>query len=102
MANRDNINKDYPKFEKYNKNFEVDDAMIGEFKKIAESKGVTWNDEQFERSEKWIKLRIKGMIAQDVWNIDKFYQVVAGDDKMIQKAAEVLNSKKEYEKILRK
>ena len=102
LANRDNINKDYPKFEKYNKNFEVDDAMIGEFKKIAESKGVTWNDEQFERSEKWIKLRIKGMIAQDVWNIDKFYQVVAGDDKMIQKAAEVLNSKKEYEKILRK
>ena len=102
LANRDIINNDYPRFEKFNKSFEVDDAMIEEFKKIAESKGVTWDDEQFERSESWIKLRIKGMIAQDVWNIDKFYQVVAGDDKMIQKAVEVINSKKEYEKILRK
>ena len=102
LANRDKINKDYPKFEKFNKDFDVDDSMIEEFKNIAESKGVAWDDEQFNRSADWIKLRIKGMIAQDVWDIDKFYQVVAKDDKVIQKAIEVINSKKEYDKILGK
>ena len=102
LANRDKINKDYPKFEKFNKNFEIDDAMIAEFRKTAEDKGIVWNDEQFERSESWIKLRIKGMIAQDVWNIDKFYQVVATDDRVIQKAVEIINSKKEYDRLLGK
>ena len=42
------------------------------------------------------------MIAQDIWNIDKYYQVVMREDKMVQKAVEVLNSKKEYDKILGK
>lgn len=102
LANRDKINKDYSKFEKYNKDFKIDDTMIEEFKKIAEDKGIVWDDDQFARSADWIKLRIKGMIAQDVWDIDKFYQVVATDDKMIRKAVEIINSKKEYDKILGK
>ena len=102
LKNREKINQDYPKFDGFNKKFEVDDEMMEDFKKMAESKGVSWDEEQFARSEMWIKLRIKGMIAQDVWDIDKFYQVVATEDKIIQKAVEVLNSKKEYDKILRK
>ena len=100
LANRDKLNHDYPKFEKYNNQFEVDAAMIEDLKNVAESKDVKWDDEQFERSETWIKLRIKAMIAQDVWDIDKFYQVVATDDKAIQKAVEIINSKKEYDKLL--
>ena len=42
------------------------------------------------------------MIAQDVWDIDKFYRVVFAEDKMIEKAVEIIDSKKEYEKILGK
>ena len=102
LKNREKINQDYPKFEDFNKKFEVDDVMIEDFKKIAQDKNVKWDDEQFARSEVWIKLRIKAMIAQDMWNIDKFYQVVAKEDKGIQKAVEILNSKKEYNKMLGK
>lgn len=100
LANREKIQKDYPEFEKYNKKFKVDDDMIEDFKKVAEQKDIKWDDEQFERSKGWIKLRIKAVIAQNVWNVDKFYQVVMKDDKMIEKAVKILNSKKEYEKIL--
>ena len=102
LANRENIELEYPDFDRFNNKFTVDDVMIEEFKKVAEQKEVKWEDEQYERSAAWIKLRIKGMIAQDIWNIDKYYQVVMREDKMIQKAVEVLNSKKEYDKILGK
>ena len=81
---------------------DVTDDMIADFKIMAEGKDVKWDDEQYQRSEMWVKLRIKGMIAQDVWNVDKFYQVVMKEDKMIQKAVEILNSKKEYNKLLTK
>jgi len=102
LANRDEIHANYLDFSEYNKKFDVTDAMIEDFKNIAKSKEVKWDDEQYKRSKSWIKLRIKAMIAQDVWNIDKFYQVVMKEDKMIQKAVEILNSKKEYDKILGK
>ncbi|MBO7460700.1 MAG: S41 family peptidase [Bacteroidales bacterium] len=100
LKNRETIKKNYPDFEKFNKKFKVDDAMMEDFKKVADQKGVKWNDEQFERSTEWIQLRIKAIIAQNVWDIDKFYQVVAKEDKMIDKAIEIINSKKEYDKIL--
>lgn len=102
LANRENINKEYKDFSAYNRRFKIDDAMIEEFKKMAESKNVKWDEEQFARSEMWIKLRMKAMIAQSVWDIDKFYQVVSKDDKMIQKAVEILNSNKSYNEILGK
>ena len=100
LKNRENLINTYPDFEKFNKKFEVSDVMLADFKKIAEEKEVKWEEEQFERSEMWIKLRIKAMIAQDLWNVDKFYRVVSSEDKMIEKAVEVLNSKKEYNRIL--
>ena len=100
MKNREEIHKNYPEFEKFNRKFKVSDEMMEDFKKIAIEKGVKWEDEQFERSKMWIGLRIKALIAQNVWDIDKFYQVVSKEDKMIDKAVEIINSKKDYEKIL--
>ena len=102
LANREKINKDYPEFDDYKKKFKVDNAMIEDLKKVAEQKEVKWDEEQYKRSEDWIKLRIKALRAQNLWNIDKFYRIVYEDDKMIQKAVKVLNSKKEYDRLLGK
>ena len=102
LANREKLNQEYPDFAKYKKTFVISDEMMEDFKGLAASKDVKWNDEQFKRSEEWIRLRIKGMIAQDMWDVDKFYQVVMPEDKVVKKAIEVINSKKEYDKILGK
>lgn len=45
-------------------------------------------------------MQIKALIARNVWDIDKYYQVVLKTDKMIEKAIQVLENKKSYEKIL--
>jgi len=100
LANKENLKREYPDFDKFNKKFEVDDEMIENFRKAAEKKDVKWDDEQYERSQMWIKLRIKAMMAQDLWNIGKFYQVVMAEDKMIEQAVKILKDNKEYNKIL--
>lgn len=102
LKNKETILVKYKDFPTFDKKFNVDDVMLEDFKKAAEQKEVKWDEEQFERSKDWIKLRIKAIIAQDVWDIDKFYQVVAKDDKMIQQAVKVLSSKTEYNKLLGK
>lgn len=102
LANRESLLQKYPKFSDFNKKFSVDDDIILDFKSVAENKGVSWDDEQFSRSEDWIKMQIKAMIARNVWEIDKYYQVVLKEDKMIQKAISILNDKKLYDEILKK
>lgn len=100
LANREQIHSQYPKFDDFNQKFIITDQMMDDVRTLAEEKGVTWDEEQYQRSEKLIKLRMKAIIANSVWNIDKSYQVLWREDKMILKAIEVLKSKKLYNEIL--
>jgi carboxyl-terminal processing protease len=76
--------------------------MIEDFKKLAEEKGVEWNEEQYQRSESMIKLQIKALIARNEWDMEKYYQVVLKEDKVINKAIDVLNDSNEYRRILKR
>jgi carboxyl-terminal processing protease len=76
--------------------------MIEDFKKLAEEKGVEWNEEQYQRSEYMIKLQIKALIARNEWDMEKYYQVVLKEDKVINKAIDVLNDSNEYRRILKR
>ncbi len=48
------------------KNFQVDDAVVAEFKKFITSIGVEWNDNEINGVQDWIKTRIK----QDISTIE--------------------------------
>lgn len=100
MNNRNEILREYSDFDKFNKDFEITDAILSDFKELAEKEGVKWNEEQFKRSEPMIKLQLKALIARNEWDMEKYYQVVMKEDKMIGKAVEVLNDTNAYRKIL--
>ena len=100
MNNRNEILREYSDFDKFNKDFEITDAILLDFKELAEKEGVEWNEEQFKRSEPMIKLQLKALIARNEWDMEKYYQVVMKEDKMIGKAVEVLNDTNAYRKIL--
>ena len=102
LANRERIHQQYHEFPDFNESFEVDEIMLSDFRKTAEIKGVEWSDEQYQRSSPWILKQIKALIARNVWNIGKYYQVVLQDDKAIEKAVEVLENKREYNRLLGK
>jgi carboxyl-terminal processing protease len=68
------------------KNFQVDDAVLGEFKKFLTSKDVDWTDADINGDSDWIKAQIK----KDVFTI-QFGQLtglraIADWDPMVQKA----------------
>lgn len=102
MANRSDILSQYVDFERYNEEFTISDSMIEDFRKFAEKEGVTWNEEQFERSAPLIKLQLKALIARNEWEMKNYYQVVLQDDKMINKAVEILNDVNKYRDILKR
>lgn len=102
MANRNVLLDEYGDFEKFDADFVVSDSMIEDFKKLAENKGVKWDEEQFKRSEPMIKLQLKALIARNEWDMEKYYQVILKEDKVINKAMEVLTDSNEYRKILKR
>ena len=102
MEHRSEILSQYVDFDTYNADFEVTESMIEDFKNFAEKEGVTWNEEQFLRSEPLIKLQIKALIARNEWDMEKYYQVVLQGDKVVNKAVEILNDHDQYRGILKR
>ena len=101
LKHRDEIKAQYGDFEHFNKNFNVGKDIVNGLKKAAEEAKVEWNDEQFARSEKFLLLQMKALIARNVWETQQYYQVMAFTDPGIQKALEVLGNEKEYNRILK-
>ncbi len=100
LKHRDEIKAQYGDFEHFNKNFNVGKDIVNGLKKAAEEAKVDWNDEQFARSEKFLLLQMKALIARNVWETQQYYQVMAFTDPGIQKAIEILNDNKAFNKIL--
>ena len=101
LKHREEIKTQYGNFERFNKDFEVDQVLIDGLKKAAEEAKVEWNDEQFKHSEKFILLQVKALIARNVWDTQEYYRVMASEDAGVKKALEILGNDKEYKRILK-
>ena len=101
MQHRDQLKAKYPDFNQYNQQFEVDSLMIDAMKTIADKEKVEWNEEQYQRSEKYIKLQIKAMIARNVWEMQQYYEVTLTEDPTIRKALDVIGNEKVYRSMLK-
>jgi carboxyl-terminal processing protease len=98
--NRDQILADYPSFKDFNTKFSVDKMFMDDFFAYVakEDKELKFNEEQFKVSETLLKLRIKAVLAQDIWGYSEFYQVYNGSNEIVQRAVKAIEDK-EYEKM---
>ena len=101
MAHRDMVKSQYPEFQQYKKKFQVTDAMIEEFKTVAGKEKVDWNEEEYLRSEKYIKLQIKALIARNVWEMQQYYEITLTEDPTIDKALQTLSNEKRFRTLLK-
>jgi carboxyl-terminal processing protease len=98
--NRDKLLASYPSFNAYNEKFEIDQKFMDEFFAYVqkEDKELKHNEEQYKTSEKLIKLRMKAVLAQDIWGYNEFYQVYNDTNEILQRAIKAIEEK-EYEKV---
>ena len=101
LKHRDEMKATYPTFADYNKNFVATDKFVEGLKQAAADGKVEWDDEQFVRSEKFIRMQIKALIARNLWEMQQYYEVVISEDDGVQKAMEILCNDKEYNKLLK-
>jgi carboxyl-terminal processing protease len=92
QQNRKKIEKEYPDFEKFKANFEINSSLEKEFINYIskENKDFKMNNEELAISKRLIDSRLKATFAQDLWGTSEFYQIYNENNEILQKAIKVL------------
>ncbi len=98
--NRSELIAKYADFGDYNKNFEVNSAMIDTVVANGEKEGIEKDAESLAYTENSIKRDIKALIARDIFSRNDFYKIVLEDDDVIKKALEIIANQKKYDNLL--
>jgi carboxyl-terminal processing protease len=99
--NRADLKKKYSSFEKFKKEFEVDEVFIGLLTSMAEKEKIKMDSVQYAKSKPLLKLQLKALVARDLWEMNEYYQIMDADNESLQKAIEILQTPGAYEKILK-
>lgn len=92
-ANRTSLKELYPTFDKFKKEFRIDDDFMNEFlEHIQKDGGIEKNEEQYKTSENLLKLQMKAVIAQNLFDIPQFYEIINDTNEVLQKAIEILKT----------
>ncbi|WP_421920060.1 S41 family peptidase [Marinifilum sp.] len=98
--NLETLKKKYPKFENFQKNFEVSDEMMKQIVAIGEKEGIEKTEEDYNAVVDDIKLYIKALLARDLWESAEYYKIVNSENEFVLKAIEVLKNPKLYDRQL--
>jgi carboxyl-terminal processing protease len=98
--NRTNLNSRYKTFEEFKKTFQFSSDDIKTFIAKGEAEGVTYNEVQFNKSKDEILLVLKALVATNMWQTNEYFQIINENDKVIEKALNVISDKKGYNAIL--
>lgn len=74
--NRKELERKYPDFTSFNKEFVANEAFMKLFFDAADSAKVKYDEKGYLASEKLIKAQIKGLIAQKLWDYVAYYRVL--------------------------
>ncbi len=100
-GNRQDLKTKYSGFSQFDKDFKVDDKLMGKLVKYASTEGLSENKAGINTSRNEIKLLLKAYIARDLWNTSEFYEIINTQDKNVEKAVEVLNNWNQYKTLLK-
>lgn len=88
--NRNALKAKYKQYDLFQKQFELSETEINNFKQFSLTEGVKLNEVAWKKSSIQIRLHLKAQIARNIWGNDGFYCVLEAKDKTVAKALEIL------------
>jgi len=95
-SNRSNLQKQYPTFNQYNKDFIVTSEMVEKIIAQGEKEGIERDEDSLSFTLESMATEIKALIARDIFSRNEFYKIIFQDDDAILKALEVIENKERY------
>ncbi|MCD4773619.1 MAG: S41 family peptidase [Bacteroidales bacterium] len=100
--NRKKLTKKYPVLADFKNDFIIDDDFMIDFVEFAKEKGVDAKQDDYNKSEKFIKKQIKALIARNLWDSSAYFEIIYEIDDEYIKAIEILKDNSLYKKITKK
>jgi len=88
-ANKENLKSGYSDYIKFRDNFQVTQNMLDDFKNLASSKGIAFNDEHWSRDLDFIRTSIKSILARDIWGNNGSMAVWLATDRQFENAMQL-------------
>ncbi|MCB8994840.1 MAG: S41 family peptidase [Bacteroidales bacterium] len=98
--NRSKLKAAYPGFNEFRKSFTVSEEMLNSLIEYAEDEGVSYNENDFRKSEYMIRHLCKAYLARDIWETSEFFQIYNESDPIFKRAVQVMEEGNLYEKKL--
>jgi carboxyl-terminal processing protease len=88
------LKKYYPTFTLFNKNFECTKDFMDDFFAYVQKEDPTliFDEKEYDISKTSITLRLKSIIAQDLWGVSELYQVFNDSNEIVQRALQIIRS----------
>jgi carboxyl-terminal processing protease len=99
-SNRSNLQKQYPNFNQFNKDFSVTSEMVEKIIAQGEIEGIERDEASLSFTLNSMATEIKALIARDIYSRNEFYRIIFQDDDAIIKALEVIENKERYRNLL--
>ena len=93
--NRKQLKKQYPQFDAFKQQFEVPQTLVDDI--LAEGKKQKIepkDDAELERTQPYLRLQLKALIARDLWDMSEYFSVFNEQSDIVRKALELLLSEK--------
>jgi len=98
--NRKEITKNYSNIKQFKDKFVVTENMLKELIEMAEENKIEFNEEQFNKSKNNIALQLKAYIAQNIFDISEYFQIINDISENYMKALQIINNEEEYYRII--
>lgn len=89
---RAELNSRYQNVKEFKANFVVTDALIEEFIVAAEADEIKRDEEGLKTSGNFIRRQLKALIANQLWGVSEFYQVINDHNPIVQEALRQMKS----------
>lgn len=100
--NRTLLKQTYPTIKEYMESFIISDLFLSEMLAQADIEKIVFDEEQYQKALPLIKLQLKALVARDLFEMNEYYQIINNEDDSIKEALQIINSTKEYNKLIGK
>lgn len=98
---RANLQKMYPTFDSFKKNYQVSEEMLEQLWIEGEKREVPRDEASIAFINKHAKRHLKARIARDLFKAGAYYEIINEDDNAILTAQKILNDEKKYNNLLK-
>jgi carboxyl-terminal processing protease len=97
--NKDKLVKDYPTPDAFRANFQINDELLKSMAEFSKKDEARNKEEDYQKSEKYLKVLIKARLAQNLYDYSALWQVYNETDDVYNKALQVIQDKNKFKEL---